>query len=540
MATGWVGPLTFLVHLLGAQPQLIGVWCDDAIYMDLGRSLAAGHGLHVDTLPLSPASAKYPVGWPLLLSALFRLGLDGSSPAGGFVILAINALFWALVAHLVVNHLLPALGERALGTRALVGLMLAINTVTQAVAITAMSEPMFTVAVISAILLALRGADSPRPGPLIGLGALVALAGLTRSVGGPLALVGAGLALLATRRAALPGAIGAGWALQAGIGRLARAAAPQPTGDAATILHYYTGYDEHVRYYGAPLGAGDLPALFGRLAQVVGHNARVAPRALGSFLFPSDLVGLPDVGLGVGLVGVAFFAMACGAALRRPRTRPVLALVLAYTAIFLCWTWPFSNRFWLPIFPLLTPLALLGLEALGNVGRLLRGPLVALALMGNAIVPFNLLQTRLGPSTDAAAAEQGEQDTNLALLRAEMSADDVLLGSHFALWVGWQVHSHAMELEALLPSDDRLGLVLGAVDPDAEARRLADELESGFAALYRALPPGADAWVLRYGTRDGVAGRRMQAPIEVLVERGRLVPGARSEFETLYRVVVDR
>lgn len=535
LATAWVGPLTFLVHLLGAQPQLIGVWCDDAIYMDLGRSLASGHGLAVDTLPLSPASAKYPVGWPLLLAGLFRLGLDGRTEAGGFVILAINAAFWALSAHLAANRLLPALGERGVGPRALVGLTLAINTVSLRVAITAMSEPMFTVALISAVILAFQSESSSRRAPLIGLGAAVALAGLARSVGAPLALVGAGLALLATRRARVPGAIVAGGAVVAGVGRLVRAAAPQPRGDAATILHYYTSYDEHVRYYGGPLGAGDLAGFVGRLTQVAGYNAGLAPRSLGSFLFPADLVGLPDSGAGVAMVGVVFFALAC-ASLRRPAARPVLALILAYTAIFLCWTWPFSNRFWLPVFPLLAPLAVLGLGELGNIGRLIRGPLVALAVMGNAIVPLNLLLDRLSPGELTAAAPD-EQDEDLALLRGRVGPEDVVLGSHVALWFGARVPSRAMELEALLPADDRLGLMLGAVDAEAEAPRLADALESGFAAMTRALPRGREAWVLQDAALDGAGGRRMRAATALLVGRGRLVLAGQRQSAALYRVV---
>lgn len=50
-----------------------GLYHDDAIYMVCSRALAEGHGYKIISLPGDPPQTKYPVGFPLMLSIVWRL-----------------------------------------------------------------------------------------------------------------------------------------------------------------------------------------------------------------------------------------------------------------------------------------------------------------------------------------------------------------------------------------------------------------------------------------------------------------------------------
>ena len=62
-ATFWVGPLTFLVHLAGVSPGLVGSLVDDAMYVAMGTSLAQdGSGILIRpaaTTQRKPASVLF-------------------------------------------------------------------------------------------------------------------------------------------------------------------------------------------------------------------------------------------------------------------------------------------------------------------------------------------------------------------------------------------------------------------------------------------------------------------------------------------------
>ena len=56
------------------SPHDFGYLHDDTLYVGSARSLAQGSGYRVQSLPGTPAQTKYPVGYPLVLSLLWRIG----------------------------------------------------------------------------------------------------------------------------------------------------------------------------------------------------------------------------------------------------------------------------------------------------------------------------------------------------------------------------------------------------------------------------------------------------------------------------------
>src|SRR5437868_15514793 len=52
--------------------RLFGQYYDDAIYVVSARSLADGHGYHIESLPGDPPQTKYPIGYPLLLASVWK------------------------------------------------------------------------------------------------------------------------------------------------------------------------------------------------------------------------------------------------------------------------------------------------------------------------------------------------------------------------------------------------------------------------------------------------------------------------------------
>ena len=211
-------------------------------------------------------------------------------------------------------------------------------------------------------------------------------------------------------------------------------------------------------------------------------------------------------------VGAGLLALAAVGVLRVRALRPIGLLLATYIAIFVLWTWPFSVRFWLPIWPFLAVAAVMGLAELGNVGRLLMPALVAMAVIGNSFWPWyqsrSLIEHGLPPervAPDPAVADW-------------IRPGDIVLSNLAALHLGASLGVLALELEALLPSERRLRLALQLTDPRIAAPDLAEALTPGLDATLRSLPVGGHAWVV---VTAGSA-RRMVPAIDVLVEGRRL------------------
>ncbi len=162
---------------------LVGVFYDDGIYLALAKSLAEGHGYHLQYLPGAPAAVHYPFGYPVLLAALWTLW--PSFPANEPLLRGANAVLMGVAAALITAHLLPRLGTpRWLTALAVVLAATAVPMV--AVATVLFSEPLFLVFVAGACW----AADAARErggrralGLALLAGLLAGAAALTRSIG---------------------------------------------------------------------------------------------------------------------------------------------------------------------------------------------------------------------------------------------------------------------------------------------------------------------------------------------------------------------
>jgi hypothetical protein len=291
------------------QPAL-GLFHDDAVYLETAKSLASGHGYMIESLPTPIPQTKYPPLWPAVLTL--------------FVLVSQNPLWLKLPALLCTaawlflsGKLLRKMGAGYLGALAL-AIMTAASPNTVFVATHLLSEPLFAL-LVTASLIALLG-DRP-----LAAGALAGLATITRSAGMPL-IVAVVLVLLARRR-------------------LRNAALF--TAAAAAIVTPWVGWSlahpsNHPYYSGASYGATNILTslpLNEKLA-VFGTNIL--------FLLGTPFTLLSGTGnIYAALVTLVLFTWAL---IRRRQLVPDLFLAI-YCAMLLVWAGP-PQRFVTPVFPL--------------------------------------------------------------------------------------------------------------------------------------------------------------------------------------------
>ena len=120
-------------------------------------------------------TANHPPGWPVLLSLFSRLGItsyDGHRLMGAFT----GAIAVLLVGVLATRQAGPTIGKIAVVVAALNPVLIGIDG-------SMMSESLYGVFVLGAVIVALQVRDEVTVPRLIGLGVLIALASLTRSEG---------------------------------------------------------------------------------------------------------------------------------------------------------------------------------------------------------------------------------------------------------------------------------------------------------------------------------------------------------------------
>jgi hypothetical protein len=481
----WVAPLAFAVHALGANPAQIGIWGDDAIYLALARALDAGTGPIVDILPGAPAAFKYPWGFPALLH-LLRLG--GASDLG---VLLVQAALWALAAQLVVSSLLPRLGASG-RVRVATGLLLAVNGVTWRLVPQVMSEPAFALALVGACAVVVR--RDPPVRELVALAALVFVGSALRGVGSLYALAGIAAALL-SRRAPVAAALGAGWLLASLVSQAQRAGAPHTDGEGLDLLAYYVSYDSHVAWYREQWLSGGPAALVGAATRVMGANLALAPLSLGQFVWPGAFVTDGSGGHAgtTALGGLVLGLVALGSG---HRARALGVLVVAHVGVFLLWTWPFSTRFWLPIWPVLVPLALLGLESIpGRVARLAWWPVIGAVLVGNAIGPFYAAAALRSPPVATAPADAAF-DRTVAVLRQRFAPGDVVVGESWVFWLVAPARAQGIEARMLVPFSDVLADLLHFPPAPGDSERRSASFRTRLGSLRALTPPEHEVWLV--------------------------------------------
>jgi hypothetical protein len=193
---GAVGALGLVIGIAIIDRYHVGVFHDDAMYVILARSIATGQGFRYLNLPGVPVASHFPPGYPAVLSLLWRVAPD--FPANLVAFKALNAVCLAAGAMLIAQLVRERLQSERWGIVA--GILTTISVPFLVLVTMVLSEPLFLVTLVSALILAERlvsGASSLRLAVSIGL--LVGITTLVRTHG--IALLPAiALPLLARRR----------------------------------------------------------------------------------------------------------------------------------------------------------------------------------------------------------------------------------------------------------------------------------------------------------------------------------------------------
>ena len=340
----------------------VGVFHDDAMYVILARSLATGQGYRYLNLPGAPAATHFPPGYPALLSLVWRIA--PSFPANLVLFKALNALLLSLGAVLSAQFARERLGSEAWGFAA--GVATAVSVPLLVLVTMVMSEPMFLVALIAALILAERlvsGAGDPRRAAALGV--IVALATLVRSHG-----------IVLLPAIALPLLVGRRWREIAAVG----------SASLAVLLPWQLWCASHAGVLPAPLAGnyGSYVNWWMRGVDEMGWSMvsetlrRTVPETLG--MLASLFAPVPGaVSHTISLVALGASGVVGALALRR--RAPVTLLFLAgYGALVLVWPFP-PTRFVWGVWPLLVFVLLAAGQAM-RLPTLRSHPLLRVATTG--------------------------------------------------------------------------------------------------------------------------------------------------------------
>ncbi len=346
LAAWVVGAVVFTVAARAMNPYPVGVLYDDAVYVELGKAIASGAGLHYLSLPGMPAATHFPPGYPLLLAVLWRLW--PAFPANVFLFKLVNALLVAVAAVWIARIARERFGCTPWRAAA-AAVVLSVGVPTLVLSDVVMSEPLFLALVLPVLLIAERVADADGGSGRAALaGVLAGVATLVRTQG--VALVGALAIVLLLRRRYRQAVVSVGsaivvlapwiWWVHAHAGVL-----PAPT--RGTYGPYLTWYVDAVRAGGVPFVASTLSG--------TGRQIVVMLEAMLS------MVPVPGVGM------IALVLLCPLAALGAWRARAAAPVTLVFLALLagLALLWPYSPiRFAFAVWSLLVALPLLGLVAL--------------------------------------------------------------------------------------------------------------------------------------------------------------------------------
>jgi hypothetical protein len=493
-----------LVTIRSQEPVGAGIYYDDGTYLALARSLASGEGYVYSNLPGAIPGVKYPPAYPAVLAATWKV--FGLYPENLGALKALNALFWGLAAG--GTFLLFTRGSRrrtvAIG---LVTLYAFLTIPSMSVATVLLSEPLFLLVCVGALLLASRDPirrdafpesktswrwTGGEPGWAVAVGLAAAAAFLTRSIG--LTLIASLLLPLLLRRrwlsagvvVAVVGFPAAGWLAWT---RVHAAEVPGP------IAGQYGSY-------GAWLGQSFEGGVIGRLREVITAN-------WGPFVETLQFVWVPRApGLALAVVLLAVGGATVYGALSVWRRNPALVLFpLIYLG--LVFVWPYGPyRFYYAIVPLLTLLAFEGLwEAVPKIRADLPrwgapvAAIVAAIFVVNALVYHgrgHAVKSWTSPQTVPARAYAPLNDW----IRSNTAPDEVI-ASALDPYVHWETGRLAVPSWQFLADDyqryDRAPEVLAA---------------------------GLDSAIVRYGVRyvalilsENKAARTLEAFVELHPER---------------------
>lgn len=341
-----VGVVVAAVGLWAQNESLVGVNYDDAIYVLLAKSVAAGEGYGLSHLPVDVPGVKYPPLYPLSLVPFWVLA--GSQGAALYAMKLANGLYIGVAAGLFAFLLLDLgllVTPLALGV-ALIGFLAgSIMLVSSGL----LSEPLYLALLFLSLWLTDRTDEQPGVGRLIAIGVLAALVFLTRSIG---------VALLAAvvfavwyrhgRRSALSVAGTAGLVILPWVGFVVVASGAVPD----LLVPSYGSYGQ---LYLALVADSPLATL-----DVVAANVGAILQTLGGKL-------LPELGaVAESLVGTALLGFALLGSRRVVKKAPATATYIwFYLFPISLWVFP-PFRFVFILFPLVLALGIVGFLGLAE------------------------------------------------------------------------------------------------------------------------------------------------------------------------------
>lgn len=298
------------IYMVAWLAPAIGLFHDDAVYLETAKSLSAGRGYLIESLPAAIPQTKYPPLWPAVLAL--------------FVLVSQNALWLKLPAMLCTAgwlllsyKLLRRMGSNHLGALGLV-LIAAASPTSVFLASHLMSEPLFALLVTASILTLLD--DRP-----LAAGAFAGLATLTRGAGLPL-LAATFLILVAQRRL-----------------RSAALFTAAATAVVAPWSGWALAHPSNHPYYGSASYTATS------ILTSLKPSEKLTVLALNTL----HLISAPWTlltGAGSLYAGIGTLALYVWALIRRRQLVPDLFIGL-YCAMLLCWAGP-PQRFLAPILPL--------------------------------------------------------------------------------------------------------------------------------------------------------------------------------------------
>ena len=298
------------IYVVAWLAPAIGLFHDDAVYLESAKSLAAGHGYLIESLPTAIPQTKYPPLWPAFL-ALFLL--VSQNPLWLKLPPMLCTIGWLLLSY----RLLRKMGANQLGALGLV-LIVAASPTTVFLASHLMSEPLFALLLTASMIAMLD--DRP-----LTAGALAGLATITRSAGVP--LLAATFLILVSRR------------------RLQSAALF--TAAATLIVAPWLGWaiahpSTHPYYSGTSYAATSI-------LTSLKPSEKLTVLALNS-LYLISAPGTLLSGVGSLYSGIVALVLYVWALIRRRQLVPDLFIAF-YCVMLICWAGP-PQRFLAPVFPL--------------------------------------------------------------------------------------------------------------------------------------------------------------------------------------------
>jgi hypothetical protein len=452
----------------------LGAYRDDAVYVLLARSLAFESTYAIPGAPLTLPVTRFPFGFPLALkpfalAAPDRLDLY-ALPSLLATALNCGLIFWGW------RWLAPGMSSwLGLAVVALYGS----TPLTVGHAGMVMSEPLFTTYCLAALILAghLAGRKPAWPA-LLGLGALLALAVATRTIG--LALV---LAVLASLYLARPGRLGLASAVRvAALAALSFGllAATQPlTVDDVVPWKYIAGWQRFVP-------SDPLPQRFARA--IPEYALEYVPQAVVGRGFSRALVRQdgPAIArplrLAAGLAVSSLVLIGLGLYLRCVGWRGPLLFALIYAGVALVWPYR-AERVLYPLLPLLFVGLLLGshrvLSWLGRRARLPRLVKAAPKLTAGLAVGLVVLHATLSAGIQRSWPDTRDLPTRSAWLAAHAEpgaiflSEDPIVDGLYAGRPGVQLLEHSSG-EELLDFAGRYDVRYVLIGPELPWRRVGE------------------------------------------------------------------